>query len=205
MGTLIDLRGQKYGRLQPFRNVGNRNGAALWECICDCGKAVVVFGNALRTGNTKSCGCLKRELNKTKGITHGMTLSNEHAIWTAMLQRCTNPKNKDFQYYGGRGIRVCDRWRKFVNFLSDMGVRPTLNHCIERIDNDGDYTPSNCKWATRIEQANNMRSNRVLTIDGERKTLTQWSRLSGINKDCIRYRLDCGMPTKVAIFSPSRR
>lgn len=147
------------------RMESNRSSSADVLCRCDCGnERVVMYGN-LKNGDTQSCGCLRRRVSGAKNRTHGLTRTPTHAIWVAMRDRCNNPNNIAFRVYGGRGIRVCDRWNDFANFLADMGERP-VDMTIDRRDPNGNYCPENCCWATRQEQGLTMRKTRRLSVDG---------------------------------------
>lgn len=205
MPSFIDLTGERFGRW----TVIDRAGAEFaWNCKCDCGTRKKVGAQSLRRGDSTSCGCFQREefAKKRYRLTHGaagIDRAPEYSVWSSMKDRCGNPKTKNFGDYGGRGIKVCERWLSFENFADDMGPRPE-GHSIERRDNNGNYEPGNCFWATRLEQNRNTRRNRFLTHNDETKCITEWTALKGFKENTIRQRLFMGWEVSRAIETPIR-
>lgn len=193
-----DLTGRKFGRLTVLGYAGrNRFDHIQWLCRCDCGNETVKTTSSLANGRTVACGCY----NPSR--THGGVGKPEYQVWSAMVQRCTTPGHKAYPHYGGRGIKVCARWRhSFQNFYDDMGPRPGKGYSLDRIDNDGDYEPSNCRWATQRQQMNNCRINHRLTFNGQTMTINQWAAKTGINNTTIHQRLKHGWSIERTLTEP---
>lgn len=203
MGSIINMIGEKIGKLTVVNRSHKRGTFTYWECLCECSKKTIVRSDNLRSKHTKSCGCLKATSN---GITKRYPY--EYSSWGSMRRRCTNPKDKAYKDYGGRGIKVCNRWMfSFKNFIQDMGRKPK-GYSIERINNNGNYEPSNCKWATQEEQNNNKRGGfrcRYLTFGGKTLNLVGWSRVTGLPYTTITKRLALGWSLEKALTQkPSR-
>lgn len=198
---LTDRLGQRYGRLLVTERASNKSETdtnARWKCLCDCGRETVQYGQDLKKGKVISCGCW----NEEKRFKHGLANTPVHRVWIGMRSRCNNPQSREYVNYGGRGIKVCERWDSFENFVADMGVRPE-GYSIDRINNDGNYEPSNCRWATTTQQLNNRRVNRVLELNGERRTIGEWSAKLGIGWHTIRSRVDrYGWTIEKALTTP---
>ncbi len=183
MGRILDLTGQRYGRLTVIRRgPGGYRKQVCWWCECDCGKACkLVPSENLRLGKAKSCGCLAKP--------HGGHQTPEYQAWGKLRHRCNNPNARNYYLYGGRGIRVCDRWASFENFLADMGPRPSAEHSIDRLDVNGNYEPSNCAWRDRTQQARNKRNSLFITHNGETLHVREWAERTGIHTDTLRGRI----------------
>lgn len=208
MPSALNLTGQRFGRLTVATSTTNRiAGKVLWRCLCDCRIETFATTGHLRSGQRVSCGCAKLSGNQIKKRTpkHGHYVGDKptatYRIWSGMLQRCKNPKTRCFGRYGARGIKVCKRWLKFENFLADMGERPA-GKSIDRIDNDGNYEPSNCRWATDREQHRNRSDNVRLTFNGTTRSLVEWEECLGLPRGILKDRLRSGWTTEKALTCP---
>jgi hypothetical protein len=192
MTEMKDETGNRYGRFTVVRLAQRRNGR-LWLCRCDCGSMRIKRIVEFRHG-TVSCGCLKNEKFRKMATTHGESKTREYASWQACKARCHNPSNAAYRHYGARGIHVCERWREsFENFLLDMGRRPP-EHSLGRIDNNGNYEPGNCRWATPSEQMSNRTTVRKIEWNGKIWTLTTLAKHVGVSRHTMAYRLNAGWP-----------
>jgi hypothetical protein len=209
MSRIIDLTGQIFGRLVVSHRYGNDGKNTTWLCNCECNGPksanVIVQTYNLRMGKTVSCGCLRKEKVAISAKRHGMRGTKVYKTWINIKDRCYNPKAEAYKNYGGRGITVDDHWKEsFENFYNDMGSPPSDEHSIERNDVYGNYTLSNCRWATTTEQSNNKRTSRKMTHDGITLTLSQWAKKVGITPCSLANRLDAGWTDSEALTTPKR-
>lgn len=187
-----DLTGQKFERLTVVREAGRTDQKQkLWLCQCECGNFYTTTTAKLNGGIVKSCGCLRKDILINRNFKHGKTKTKLFQTWKNIKERCTNKNCKNFKHYGARGISICEEWRDFQNFYEwamSHGYKDNLS--IDRIDNDGDYSPENCRWATNKIQQRNKRNNRILTYNGESHALAEWAEISGINAKTLKSRID---------------
>ena len=194
MTALKDLIGQKFGKLTVLKRTANyvsKNGTTKrvqWLCRCDCGKEIVVASNNLTRGHTQSCGCIRKE---KQFFIHGLRHTKIYNVWNNIRQRCNNPNVKCYSRYGGRGIKVCNEWQNdfltFYEWAIQNGYKEGLS--IDRIDNNGNYEPCNCRWVDNKTQSNNRRSNHFITYNGETHTVAEWSRKTGIKSTTLFERI----------------
>lgn len=192
MPEKLNIQGKQFNKLRALRCLGkNRHGQYMWRCECRCGNRSTVMAGDLVSGWTRSCGCSR--------VVHGMSATRTYYAWRSMRNRCGSSSSRQYRNYGARGLSVCKRWRSFKMFLKDMGEAPR-GKSLERVDNSKGYRPSNCCWATQVEQARNMRTNRVLIFQGVRRCASEWSVLFGINLRTLYGRLRRGWPVKRALM-----
>lgn len=198
------MTGQRFGRLVVVCYTGSdKHHKSRWDCLCDCGKTINVETGALRSENTKSCGCSRLG---NVNVTHGKAKTRIYKTWANMKNRTGNPNTDDYSYYGERGITLCDEWQEFEVFYAwaiKSGYSGGLT--IDRIDNNGNYTPQNCRWVNQKIQCNNRRSNNVITYNGETKTLGEWAEQFGLNRSTIYRRLNSGWSIEKVLETPSTK
>mgnify|MGYP000935003826 CR=1 FL=1 len=210
MTALKDLTGKRFGRLVvkeklPSRKLPSGKTQVVWLCKCDCGKKHIVSGENLKSGGVKSCGCYAKEISSKVHKKHGLSQTKLFNVWHGIKKRCLTKSDKHYKDYGGRGITICDEWKNnfiiFYNWSMKNGYKDGLT--IDRINNNGNYEPSNCRWTTLRVQANNRRSNVLVTYKGETLTLTQMARKYNISFGMLRTRLKKKIDIKTAITMPS--
>ena len=196
------LTGKKFGKLLVIKMLGYKNNRSLWECKCDCGKKIITQGTSLTTGNTKSCGCVRKEKIAKSLTTHNKRHHPLYAIWASMKYRCLNKNNKSYSYYGGRGIKVCKRWLKFENFYNDMSIGYKNGFTLDRINNNGNYYKENCRWVSFFTQARNRRSSKIYNYKNENKTLAEFAEKYGFKTMQLIHRLRRGWSLQKSLETP---
>ena len=205
----LNLTGERFGKLVAIKTIGkNKNGAYLWQCKCDCGNEIIANVGNLKNGHTKSCGCLRVDRCKTNFTKHGLEHTRLYGIWSDMRLRCYDEKNIAYHRYGGRGITICDEWKNdvkaFYDWATENGYKDSLT--IDRIDNDGNYCPENCRWATVKEQASNRRSNIFVTHNGKTQTMKEWANEVGIPYKVVWARVQkLGWSAERALTDPVKK
>lgn len=201
-----NLMGKQFGRLTVI-GVNEPTGQGekrMWVCRCECGNEKAIYGGSLKSGRTKSCGCIRKETARTQGkqnARHGMEGTRIYTIWGSMLKRCRCDADRAYPKYGGRGITVCPEWLVFENFYKWAIVNGYADHLsLDRKDNNGNYEPGNCHWTTRKVQGNNKGNNHKLTINGETHTIAEWADISGTKRVTIHARLNRGWDAKSAVY-----
>lgn len=195
MPPRLDLAAQRFGNYVAVSYAGGSS----WHCVCDCGTERTVLTSNLRKGHSTSCGCMKPAKSRAAATRHGLADTPIHRAWMSMRQRCQNPNDGAYANYGGRGISVCERWESFENFAADLGPLPR-GYQIERNDVNGNYEPSNCRWATRVEQANNKRTSLRVSFNGKTQTVAQWAEEIGLKSRTLYYRIAISkMPLEEAL------
>ena len=201
MAKFLDLTGKRFGKLTVVKRGQTKSNHVRWECACDCGNTTESRVDALRNGTAKSCGCLHNEEMRLRLKKHGHSTREKrtrtYQSWNMMMDRCNNTKNPSYKHYGERGIRVCERWHEYENFLKDMGERPAALS-LERIDNSISYQPDNCCWATATAQLRNTRRNRLIEFKGKTLCLAEWAEILGVKYTTLRDRLK-RLPLKQAL------
>lgn len=203
MSKALKLEGKKFARLLVLKRVEtDKKKDSFWLCLCDCGNKTIVRGYHLTSGSIRSCGCIKKEIIRSRESTHLLTNTKLYRIWAGIKQRCFNSNHKNYDRYKGRGITMCDAWKNdfmaFYNWAINNGYKEGLT--IERINNDGNYEPLNCRWATRQEQANNTSSNHYIIFNGEKHTISEWSKKMGIKYKILEYRIRKGLSLEKCFY-----
>jgi hypothetical protein len=177
----ILLSGQQIANWFVIGPAPSKKHETYWRCRCACGKEADICAKNLRYGKSRSCGCATKEM-------HGESHTVEYALFHSMRNRCNNPNSRDWHLYGGKGVKI--EWETFAEFHRDLGDRPSPQHSIDRINGNGNYSKNNCRWATAREQARNMRTNRLITVDGITKCSAEWAESTGLSRECIEARID---------------
>lgn len=204
----VNIIGNVYNRLTVLSYAGKKTSHQLWLCRCECGNTIITRGDGLKSGHATSCGCFHKE-QLIKSITkHDSCYTFMYKTYKSMLQRCNNPNHRHYHRYGGRGIKVCDKWQGdngFLNFYADMGDKPSPKHSIDRIDNNLGYFKENCRWATQKQQNSNKVNNVFVEINGEKFTVAEACRLYNKPLKMVSYRLRKGLSIEEAFMKKSQR
>ncbi len=208
----IDITNKRFGKLVAIERCKNISGKTAWKCKCDCGNTTYVSTSNLSCNRIRSCGCLKLEKLLERSTTHNQRHTILYSVWRGLRQRCNNPKHNSYHNYGGRGIKVCDEWDKSFQSFYDWAYAngystenqkdEKLKLTLDRIDNNGNYEPSNCRWVDRKTQTRNMRTTKFITFNGERKSISEWCEIYGINKPSFIIRLKYGWSIEEALTKP---
>jgi hypothetical protein len=194
VARIIDLTGKRFARWTVNGLSHQVDKMLYWHCVCECGTKRAVFGGDLKRGGSLSCGCLTRERSSARLATHRMTTHPAYSSWKHMKTRCTNHKDRNYRLYGGRGVRLCERWLSFEKFWEDMGPTWLSGASIDRIDTNGDYAPENCRWATPLQQAGNRRTQRLINTPDGPMSVTEAAKLFGLTRNTIFARIRYGWP-----------
>ena len=211
MAKRINLAGMRFGKLIAIERSSNKGVKTRWLCKCDCGNTAIVPTNCLRRGKSKSCGCLISDVLTERNVRHGMYGTRLYRVWNNMKNRCYGENNPSYERYGGRGIAVCDEWLDFNNFYDwsiKNGYKEESNYgecTLDRIDNNGDYCPENCRWVSLGDQQRNKSSNHLITYNGETRSIVEWAELLQIDPSVIRTRLYRGWDEVSALTFPPRK
>lgn len=215
MGRLIDLTGQRFGRLTVVERAGQTAaGVVVWACVCDCGTICDVQGNSLRNGRTKSCGCLRFEKNLSRILNwnvaqgfDGHVYTRLYHVWAGMRERCSNPNAPNYRLYGGRGIYVCKEWDESFELFESWALAHGYaeNLTIDRVDVNGGYCPENCRWVPMVVQQNNRRNNRKIEFRGETHTIAEWAKIKNMSRTLLRYRIEAGWSIERALTEPKNK
>lgn len=204
MRAIIDKSGLRFGKLTVIKLSDHNNGVASFECLCDCGNTVVRRSSNLRIKRISSCGCDGVNQATLAKFKHGLIHTRIYKIWSNMRQRCQNPENDNYSFYGGRGIKVCERWETFANFYEDMKEGYVNNLTLDRVDNFGNYEKSNCKWISHKSQCRNRRSSVYLEFNGKRLSYVEWGEITGVCGSAIAKRLQRGWTIEQALTVPNK-
>lgn len=201
MGKFIDLTGKQFGHLAVIEQAENKNGRVMWLCKCDCGTVKPIASSNLIHGYSTTCGCGQRHCGiDNNSYKHGKSKTKLYSVWKAMRQRCNNPNNYDYQWYGAEGKKICDEWDNYIEFekwAMSSGYKSGLT--IDRIDSSSCYCPENCRWITIQEQQKNKRNVRRLSLNGETHTISEWSEIKGIPYRTILGRIHNGWSSERAL------